>query len=64
MNMLNNAKAWLMERWAERTSWDGGLIIGLSLSYLLLGGLSRPISLGSPGLWYIHFCSKRSITTF
>jgi hypothetical protein len=39
MNMLNNAKAWLMERWAERTSWDGGMIIGLSLSYLLLGGL-------------------------
>ena len=28
-----------MARWAERTSWDGGLIVGLSLSYLLLGGL-------------------------
>ena len=39
MNMLNTAKAWLMARWAERTSWDGGLIVGLSLSYLLLGGL-------------------------
>ena len=39
MNMLNNAKAWVMARWSERTSWDGGLIVGLSLSYLLLGGL-------------------------
>ena len=39
MNMLNNAKAWLMARWAERKSWDGGMIIALSLSYLLLGGL-------------------------
>jgi len=39
MNMLNTAKAWLMDRWSERTSWDGGLIVGLSLSYLLLGGL-------------------------
>ena len=29
MNMLNTAKAWLMSRWSERTSWDGGLIVGL-----------------------------------
>ena len=39
MDMLNTAKAWLMDRWAERTSWDGGVIVGLSLAYLLLGGL-------------------------
>jgi hypothetical protein len=39
MDMLNNAKAWLLARWAERTSWDGGVIVGLSLGYLLLGGL-------------------------
>jgi len=39
MDMLNNAKAWLLARWAERTSWDGGVIVGVSLSYLLLGGL-------------------------
>ena len=39
MDMLHSAKAWLMDRWSERTSWDGGLIVGLSLSYLLLGGL-------------------------
>ena len=39
MDMLNTAKAWLLDRWAERTSWDGGVIVGLSLAYLLLGDI-------------------------
>ena len=39
MELLNKAKEWVVARWAERTSWDGGVIVGLSLSYLLLGGL-------------------------
>ena len=39
MDILNVAKGWVLERWAERTSWDGGVIVGVSLSYLLLGGL-------------------------
>jgi len=38
-NMLQLAKDWVHARWAERTSWDGGVIVGVSLSYLLLGGL-------------------------
>jgi len=38
-NMLQLAKDWVLARWAERTSWDGGVIVGVSLSYLLLGGL-------------------------
>ena len=32
-------REWIKSRLEERTSWDGSLIIGLSLSYLLLGGL-------------------------
>lgn len=39
MDILNVAKEWVLARWAERTSWDGGVIVGVSLSYLLLGGL-------------------------
>jgi len=39
MNMINLAKDWVLARWSERTSWDGGVIVGVSLSYLLLGGL-------------------------
>ena len=37
--MFTMAKGWIKSRLKERTSWDGGLIVGLSLSYLLLGGL-------------------------
>lgn len=34
MNLLAQlqfAKTWLADRWAERTSWDGGVIIGISV---------------------------------
>ena len=37
--MMNVVKNWVLARWAERTTWDGGVIIAVSLSYLLLGGL-------------------------
>ena len=39
MDIFNVAKEWVLARWAERTSWDGSVIVGVSLSYLLLGGL-------------------------
>ena len=39
MDMLNIAKSWVLARWAERTTWDGAVIIGLSLSWILLGDL-------------------------
>ena len=39
MDIFNIAKAWVLARWAERTSWDGGVIIGLSLAWILLGGI-------------------------
>ena len=35
MDMLNIAKDWILARWAERTSWDGAIIIGVSLCVLL-----------------------------
>ncbi len=39
MTLLNVAKEWVVSRWSERTAGDGGVIIGLSLGYILLGGL-------------------------
>ena len=39
MDMMNVVKNWVLARWAERTTWDGGVIIAVSLSYLLFGGL-------------------------
>ena len=27
MDMLNIAKEWVLARWAERTTWDGGVIV-------------------------------------
>ena len=37
--MINMVKDWILARWSERTTWDGGVIIAVSLSYILLGGL-------------------------
>ena len=39
MDMLNIAKEWVLARWAERTTWDGGVIVGLSLAWIILGDL-------------------------
>ena len=33
--MLNLAKDWILARWAERTSWDGAIIIGVSVGILI-----------------------------
>ena len=32
---LNIAKEWILARWAERTSWDGAIIIGVSVCVLV-----------------------------
>ena len=30
-----------MDRWQERTSWDGGVIVAVSLSIIIFGGLIK-----------------------
>jgi len=44
--MLNLVKDWILARWSERTSWDGAIIIGVSLCVLLaapiIGWLAWP----------------------
>jgi|TARA_R110001592_G_scaffold219567_2_gene474024 hypothetical protein len=39
MDLLNIAKSWIMARWSERTTWDGGVIIGMSLAWIIFGGM-------------------------
>ena len=32
---------WISNRLAERTSWDGGVIVAVSLSIIIFGGLIK-----------------------
>ena len=41
MDILNIAKEWLLSRWEERTSWDGGVIIAGALSIIIFGGVIK-----------------------
>ena len=41
MNYLMIAKDWVMARLAERTSWDGGVVIAVSLLALLASPLIK-----------------------
>lgn len=56
MNYLNIAKSWAKARLAERTSWDGGVIIGFSLLALAASPLIKwaawgGIAYGAWTLW-------------
>jgi len=33
--MFDIAKAWLLARWAERTSWNGAWLIGLATAFVI-----------------------------
>jgi len=41
MNMLLNAKNWVMDRLGERTSLDGAALIAVCGSVILFGGLAK-----------------------
>tara|TARA_X000001316_G_C917323_1_gene31543 strand:+ start:318 stop:500 length:183 start_codon:yes stop_codon:yes gene_type:complete len=41
MNMLLNAKNWVMDRLGERTSLDGVALIAVCGSVILFGGLAK-----------------------
>ena len=55
MDMLNNAKAWLLARWAERTSWDGAALIAVGVIVLIAGPLAKIAAYGAIayGAWTI-----------
>jgi hypothetical protein len=53
MDYINTAINFVKDRFAERTSWDGGVIIAVSLSIILFGGLVKVaawVALGY-GIW-------------
>ena len=56
MNYLNIAKAWVQARLAERTSWDGGVIIGVSIIALVAGPLIKNAAWGALlyGAWTLY----------
>ena len=33
--MLEAAKAWMLARWAERTSWNGVWLVGIGVAVLI-----------------------------
>ena len=39
--MLDTAKDWIMDRWLERTSWDGVSLIVICGSVILFGGIAK-----------------------
>tara|TARA_B100000809_G_scaffold125011_1_gene123267 strand:+ start:2534 stop:2716 length:183 start_codon:yes stop_codon:yes gene_type:complete len=56
MNYLNIAKAWVQARISERTSWDGGVIIGVSIIALVAGPLIKYAAWGALlyGAWTLY----------
>ena len=56
MNYLTLAKAWVMARIGERTSWDGGVIIGVSLLALISAPLLEWAAWGGLlyGAWTLY----------
>ena len=56
MNYLTLAKAWVMARNGERTSWDGGVIIGVSLLALMASPLIKWAAWGGLlyGAWTLY----------
>ena len=56
MNYLTLAKAWVMAKIGERTSWDGGVIIGVSLLALMASPLIKWAAWGGLlyGAWTLY----------
>jgi|TARA_R110000803_G_scaffold42597_4_gene91277 hypothetical protein len=56
MNYLTLAKSWLTSRLAERTSWDGGVIIAVSILALLASPLIKFAAWGglAYGAWTLY----------
>ena len=41
MELLTVAKSWITNRWSERSTWDGGVIIGFSVLALVASPLIK-----------------------
>ena len=56
MNYLKLAKSWVTARLAERTSWDGGVIIGISLLVMVASPMIKFAAWGglAYGAWTLY----------
>jgi hypothetical protein len=56
MDYLNIAKSWVQDRIGERTSWDGGVIIGVSILALVASPLIKYAAWGGLlyGAWTLY----------
>jgi len=56
MNYLKLAKGWITSRLAERTSWDGGVIIGISLLVMVASPMIKFAAWGglAYGAWTLY----------
>jgi hypothetical protein len=46
---------WIKDRLAERTTWDGGVLVAAGIAFLVLGPIAKLIAYGAIayGLWTI-----------
>ena len=53
--MINTAKAWLIARWAERTSWNGLWLIGAGIAIIIAPAFIKTVGYAAIayGAWQI-----------
>lgn len=54
--MINKIKDWAHDRWQERTSWDGAVLIGAGVAFLLfkpLAVIAAWVAIGY-GAWTLY----------
>lgn len=47
MEMINVAIAWVKARWAERSTWDGAVLVGLGVVVLFAAPIMKYAALGA-----------------
>ena len=53
--MIEFAKSWIIKRFKERTTWDGAVLIGVGVTYLVIEPIGTIIAYGAIayGAWTI-----------
>jgi len=49
MGMVNKMKGWVIDRLGERTSWDGAILIGAGVIFLIFKPLASLVAYGAIG---------------
>lgn len=53
--MFEIAKTWIMNRFKERTTWDGMMLIGVGVTYLVIEPIGTVVAYGAIayGAWTV-----------